>query len=149
MRQRGPWDTAQTAAFLDGALIPLRLSVVTGSGWPAVASLWFLPRDGALWCATTADSHVARTLRDNPRCAFEVAPERPPYHGVRGQALAEVLPDGKPLLAELLDRYGARAGHPFPEWLLARDVEEVRLRLVPQRLTAWDYRTRMAGAFPD
>lgn len=137
------------AAFLASALVPLRLATVSPEGWPSVTSLWFLYRDGALWCATTADAHVARVLGENPRCGFEVAPDRPPYRGVRGQALAEVLPDGMPLLAELLDRYGARPDHPFCRWLLGRDVEEVRLRLTPVRTSTWDYRRRMAGAFPD
>lgn len=148
MRRRGPWDSSEIEKFLTGAKIPLRLAVTGPSdGTPFVVSLWYLWRDGAFWCATPEKSAVVVALRQSPGCGFEVAGEIPPYHGVRGQGRASVTGDGSGLLRELYARYGGRPDHPFAEWLLNRDEPEAVIRIVPDRMTSWDFRARMGDAF--
>ncbi len=143
----GPWNAERVEQFLAETCIPLRLAWHGPSGFPVVASLWFLHRDAALWCATRPDAAVARHLRRDGRCAFEVAPDQPPYRGVRGAATATVDPaGGKALLEELLIRYTGGLDSSLARGLLARADDEVVLRLEPTRLTSWDYRERMADA---
>ena len=78
MQIRGPWSAEESVSFLRGSAIPLRLGVVRPDGGPLVLSLWFMPQDGAIWCATRRDAYVAGVLRCEPRCAFEVASDAPP-----------------------------------------------------------------------
>ncbi len=112
-----------------------------------VVSLWYLWRDGALWCASTDNAAVVKSLKKDPVCGFEVAREMPPYFGVRGQGRAEILDDGDGLLRELYARYGGAPDHGFADWLLNRDEREVAIRIAPDRMMSWDYRDRMRGAF--
>jgi len=41
MRLKGPWPNERVAAYLDEAVIPMRLAVASASGAPLVLSLWF------------------------------------------------------------------------------------------------------------
>jgi nitroimidazol reductase NimA-like FMN-containing flavoprotein (pyridoxamine 5'-phosphate oxidase superfamily) len=147
----GPWCASQVFAHLAGATLPLRLATASGRGGPLVASLWFLFDEGALWCATQAKARLAEVLWEEPRCAFEVAGDAPPYRGVRGQGRAELLPErGGEILARLIDRYLGRRDGPLAGWLLGRAGAEVAIRIEPRRLSSFDYTARMAseGAHP-
>jgi len=138
----GPWDADQIVEHLQASRIPLRLAC-TGTGFPLLASLWFLADEGALWAATRADAEVVRRLTANARCAFEVAADSPPYRGVRGFAEATVLPErGAAVLERLLTRYDQQ-GTDLARWLLGRAEDEVALRIAPVRWTSWDYANRM------
>ena len=91
--------------YLAEAIIPLRLSCIRPDGWPLVLSLWFIPLDGHLYCATQKPAKVVTYLNLNPKCGFEVASDLPPYCGVRGLAEAEIIPaQGPEILALLLQR---------------------------------------------
>jgi hypothetical protein len=140
----GPDSEDEAERYLRETVVPVRLACLTASGWPLVLSLWFLWRDGALWCASRPGARVVEHLGRDARCAFEVAREAPPYRGLRGQARATVLrAAGGPLLGELIDRYlGARTS-PLARRLLAGAADEVAIRVVPTRLTSWDYTARM------
>jgi len=145
-RISGPLDRDGVAAFLDGALIPLRLACVAPSGWPIVVSLWFARRGDELVCATQRSSSLVRALEHEPRCAFEIAGERPPYRGVRGRAHVAIESDeGLATLAELVSRYLGGTEGSFARWLLGRTSPEVVLRLDPVEVSSWDYSRRMQG----
>jgi len=144
---RGPWDRSQVADFLMATTVPVRLACNGGRGHPVLASLWFLYEEGRLWCATQADARLARLLGADPRCAFEVSLETPPYRGVRGQGRAELLEDrGAALLDRLLTRYGVDPGSSFADWLRGRAEHEVAIAIEPDSLVSWDYGRRMAAA---
>jgi len=133
--------------FYEETIIPLRLSCQTPSGWPVVLSLWYLFEAGALYCATPRSARVVEYLRAEPRCAFEVAADHPPYCGVRGQALASIDEQrGLEILERLLLRYTGSVDTPFARNLLNRTVAEVAIRLEPQRVYTWDFSARMAGS---
>lgn len=143
----GPWTARRAAEYLDEADIPLRLATLTSSGWPNVTSLWFVRDGDELLCATQRDAAVARALRRDSRCSFEVAGEEPPYFGVRGRATARVDSAGAgDVLAALIGRYVGGTHSGFARWLLSRAGDEVVLRLAPDRIVSWDYRARMADA---
>ncbi len=143
---RGPWSAAEIDAFLDDARIPIRLGCTGASGAPVVLSLWFLPRDGALWCATQRDARVVSFLSGDPRCAFEVAADTAPYRGVRGQGRASLdTARGPEVLRGLVDRYLGTEHSPFARWLLSRSENEVAIRIEPERLRSWDFTERMTA----
>ncbi len=147
MKLRGPWSEAEVRTFLAEAQIPLRLACQGQTGFPVLASLWFVPEDGVLWCATQESARTVRLLRDDPRCAFEVAPETPPYRGVRGPAEARIdAARGPEILERLIARYLGDDRSDFARWLLSRAESEVAIALEPRSLLSWDFGARMAGA---
>ena len=144
MQIKGPWSRGEVDAFLASARIPVRLAVNGASGHPVLASLWYLPQDDTLWCATQRGSRIVASLARDPRCAFEVASEAAPYRGVRGQALAS-LHDGRgeEILRLLIDRYLGDPSSRFARWLLGRARSETAIAVAPRTLLSWDYRERM------
>ena len=76
--------------YLDAVRIPIRIAAKTEEDWPLVMSLWFLHRDGLLYCATQKDAKIVRHIENDNRCAFEIAADEPPYCGIRGHARARI-----------------------------------------------------------
>jgi len=145
-RRRGPWSEVEIDAFLADARVPIRLACNGASGHPVLASLWFLPFEARLWCATPRSARVAVHLSRDPRCAFEVAGESPPYRGVRGQGRAALdARRGAEILRRLIHRYLPDPHSSFAGWLLARADREVAIAIDPSSLVSWDYRDRMGG----
>ena len=135
--------------YLQAIKIPLRLSCVDEAGWPVVLSLWFLYEDGSFYCATPERAKLVSYLRREPRCAFEVADDEPPYCGVRGRAVATIdLETGWQILERLLVRYIGGTDNPLAETLLSRDDPEVAIRLEPQTFHTWNFSQQMKGTTP-
>ncbi len=144
MHSKGPWSRREVDRFLADTHIPVRLAVNGASGHPVLASLWYTQLAGTLWCATQRGSSIARSLARDPRCAFEIAPEALPYHGVRGQALASLHDDrGEEILRLTIERYAGDVSSRFARWLLSRAESETAIALAPRTLVSWDYRERM------
>ncbi len=144
-KRSGPWDDTQIEHFLDTTRVPLRLALLRDDGWPWIVSLWFAREEGRLWCATAADSFLARRLERAPRCGFEVAPDAPPYSGVRGHADARLVPErGDEWLERLARRYLGDESSEFAQWLARQTRPETAICLEPHSLSTWDYRKRMS-----
>lgn len=125
----------------------MRLGANTASGFPVIVSLWFLHEGDELLAAVHRESRIAKRLRADRRCAFEVSPNEPPYRGVRGQAMASLAPEGADaLLGRLLDRYLGSSDSSLGRFLLARADEELVVRLRPSWIGTWDYSERMEDA---
>ena len=147
MRQKGPWSTDQIQHFLQDVRIPLRIACNGASGFPVLASLWFVPEGGKLWCATQRRARVVSLLTRDPRCAFEVSVETPPYRGVRGKGVATLHDDrGEEILRVLIDRYLGSTDSKLASFLLARVEQETAIAIEPQTLVSWDYQERMGAA---
>ena len=141
----GPWDLPGIQGFLDSTVIPMRLAT-QGSAWPLVQSLWFLFDDSALWCCTQQDSVVATRLRNEPRCAFEIAGDDPPYRGVRGRGVASLDPrPAADVLERLIARYLDGGESPLASWLRSRVSDEVAIRIGSLTVSSWDYSSRMGS----
>ena len=140
----GPWDMHKIGTYLDTSVVPLKLAIISARGWPVIASLWFLYEDGMIICASKEKSRVVQILKENNKCAFEVSPDAPPYHGIRGQGLAVLGhdPSGN-TLENLHDRFLGNSKTPFKAWLMRGASEEVIIRIKPSNLMSWDYRNRM------
>ena len=144
-RLSGPWDLARIHKHLDDTVIPIRLSCNRRSGFPLVASHWFMRKDDSIWCAVQEGSAVARALRRDARCGFEVSGDQPPYFGVRGSALVNLHENlGGDALRELLARYHGNLRSRFAQWLMGRAETEVAIELRPTAYYSWDYRARMS-----
>jgi len=141
---KGPWTHAQVHDYLTTCVFPLRLACVAGDGFPRVVSVWYHYSDGSFYCVSHRASQLIALLRESDRVGFEVAPNEPPYHGVRGQGLATLSDEGAgEALEHLLQRYLGSGNSSLGEWLLSRREEEILIRIQPQRLFSWDYRERM------
>jgi hypothetical protein len=147
MKRKGPWSENEIERFIQETRVPLRLACNGASGHPVIASLWFLPRDGTMWCATQRTASVVSHLRRDRCCAFEVAPETAPYRGVRGQALAELHDErGEEILRLLIDRYLEDPNSRLARWLLSRARQDTAIAIEPLTLLSWDFRERMGDA---
>jgi hypothetical protein len=143
---RGPFAPSEVDAFLDDAVIPMRLAAVGPTGWPLVISLWFLRHGDEILAATRPTSTLVAFLAQEPRCGFEIAGDEPPYKGVRGRA--DVIVDdhaGGPVLELLLTKYLGGTSSPLARNLMANASDEVCLRLRPRSIISWDFTTRMSG----
>jgi len=146
MKRAGVWSDNETRIYLEQAIMPVRLAVQNKRG-PLVLSLWFIPIEGSLWCATSGSARLIEYLRAEPRCGFEVAADTPPYRGVRGQGVAQLHPrEGASILLRLLDRYSIGLESPLARNLLSRADQEIAIAIEPVTLTSWDFTVRMKGA---
>jgi hypothetical protein len=146
LSSRSAWGIEQVEEFLRTYLAPLRVATQDGSGYPMLCSLWFAYQDGRILCATKRDARVARALDRHPRCAFELAPNEPPYYGVRGRGTASISAEGAvELLGDLIDRYLGTRDSDLARWLLGNADDEVRLVISIDWITSWDYTSRMGG----
>ena len=143
-KMKGPWSEQEITGFLTDTRFPLRLSCVGEDGYPRVVSVWFMYLEGKLFCASHSSSQLVSLLGTNHRVGFEIAPNEPPYYGVRGQGDA-LLADsgGAQMLEGLLVRYLGGLDSPLAKWLLSRSNDEVLITITPCRWFSWDYRERM------
>jgi nitroimidazol reductase NimA-like FMN-containing flavoprotein (pyridoxamine 5'-phosphate oxidase superfamily) len=133
-------------AYLDAVRIPLRLACKTKTGWPVVVSLWFLHQNEFLYCATQKTAKIVEYLMTDARCAFEIAEDRPPYCGIRGQARANIDENiGKEILEKLLLRYLGDTSNDLAKKLLAKSETEVAIVLEPRHIVSWDFSNRMSN----
>lgn len=139
------WSLSQIGQFLTGQVIPIRLAVFDDD-YPLICSVWFIwdPETEELLCASHEGSYLVSKLKKNNRIGFEVAPEAPPYKGVRGKAKVSLVREGvADVLPRLIDRYLADRNDSLAKWLLSRVEEEYLLRIKPEWVTSWDYSARM------
>lgn len=146
---KSAWSGARVESFLSTYRAPLRVAVQAENGFPLLCSLWFAYEEGRILCATQRDAALVRHLERNDACAFELAPNEPPYFGVRGRGRAEITPDGATeQLERLIDRYLGDRKSSLAAWLLGRADQEIGLVIEPVWITSWDYSERM-GASPE
>ena len=137
-------DLTEVKTYLEQAKIPLRLACKTKSGWPMAVSLWFKHQNGKLYCATQKSARLVAYLQNDPRCAFEIAADLPPYCGVRGQAIARVDESiGPNVLEQLLVRYLGGVDSALAQSLIAKSENEVAIILKPVKIFTWDFSSRM------
>ena len=144
MNISGKWDLNTVENYLNGSSVPMRLSVITSSGYPLVVSMWFVYENGALWCAAQEDSALVRHIMNNENCGFEIAPNEPPYMGVRGRGIAAInYAEGPSRLKILIDKYLDEKNSGLSKWLMDRSDNEVAIQITPECFYSWDYSERM------
>jgi|TARA_B110000196_G_C21094218_1_gene639158 hypothetical protein len=139
------WDLPAITRFLGATAIPIRIAV-NQDAFPVICSLWyaFNTEKNAFICVSHESSHLIELLQKDVHCAFEVAPNEPPYCGVRGQGLATVTREGAgDALQALIDRFLGDGNQSLARWLLGRADEEYLIQLTPIWISSWDYGNRM------
>ena len=130
--------------YLNQSLIPIRVSGTTKSGWPFVLSLWYVQIKDKIYLATIKTAKIVEYLSNNPKCAFEIASDNPPYCGIRGQARAKIIESkGDQILEILLKRYLGNKDNPLAKKLSNRSVPEVAIELTPLNVYKWNFSKRM------
>jgi len=130
--------------FIQKMEIPLRLSCLTQSGWPMIVSLWYLYQDGKFYLATPKKAKIVGYLSNEPRCAFEISNEKPPYRGIRGQGRSKIdMEKGGEILEILIERYLGNLNTPLAKELLSKRKNEVAIEITPYRMFTWDFTERM------
>jgi nitroimidazol reductase NimA-like FMN-containing flavoprotein (pyridoxamine 5'-phosphate oxidase superfamily) len=143
---KGPWDQAQVDSFLRNSTFPLRLACVAEDGFPRVVSVWYGYDGQHLRCVSHRSSQLVNLLERCDRVGFELAPNEPPYHGVRGQGIARLDADADGVvLRQMLQRYLGGTTSKLASWLLSRAEDEMLITIEPLRLFSWDYRERMGA----
>jgi len=141
---KGPWDRDQINSFLQHSTFPLRLACVAADGFPRVVSVWYGYDGERFCCVSHRSSQLVSLLQRSERVGFEIAPNEPPYCGVRGQGVARLDSDADgAVLGRMLARYLGGADSKLGNWLLSRAEDEVLITIEPLRLFSWDYRERM------
>lgn len=142
---KGPWSQGDIEDFLEQCHYPVRLACVGADGYPRVVSVWFHYAGGRMYCVSHRSSGLIRMLRNSGRVGFEVAPNEPPYRGVRGQGDATVSEEGGgDVLVGLLEHYLGGVDSQLASWLLSRSEDELLITITPTRWFSWDYTERMA-----
>ena len=138
------WSKDEIFKYLDSADTPIRISCNDRDDYPVICSLWFIHQDGVLWAASHRNSHIIKTLGNNPRIGFEVATNEYPYHGVRGKANITLLEDNSTnILEKVIDKYLQGSNKKLSSWLVSRKKDEYAIKICPVSINSWDFSKRM------
>ena len=132
-------------ALLPDSKIPVRIAFIKPNGIPSVISLWFEQIDGKIYCATQKSAKIVSYLENNPACGFEIATDKPPYKGIRGQGTAKITNNGKEILDILIDKYLGDKESTLSKYLKTNSNTEVTIEITPQKIFRYDYSKRMKG----
>jgi nitroimidazol reductase NimA-like FMN-containing flavoprotein (pyridoxamine 5'-phosphate oxidase superfamily) len=124
--------------------VPLRLACLTSSGWPMIVPLWFTFLNNRLYCATQENAKIISYLKKDPRCAFDISTENPPYKGMRGQGKIKINKDCSTEVLEIvIQKYLRNKYKNLTEYLLKKKENEVAIEIIPIKTFYWDYTNRM------
>lgn len=143
-------NSKNTIQYLIDSDIPIRLACLSTSNYPIVVSLWYVYIDEKFYCATQNKAKIIRYLRCSPKCGFEIAGDRFPYHGIRGYGNASILKDrGEDILRMLLQKYfkGKEKSRLYKLLLSEKHLQnEVAIEIEPFTIFEWDYKERMTDS---
>jgi PPOX class probable F420-dependent enzyme len=134
-----PFQGQALRSFLDEVRL-CHWATMGPDGRPRVRPLWYLYADRAFWFTTRMQ--VRRTGADveaGSTVAVSIASEERPYRAVIAFGMPEVWEeDRERWLERIATRYGEAEGR---RWLggAFKEPDRVVLRLVPDRVLAWDY----------
>jgi PPOX class probable F420-dependent enzyme len=121
-------------------------ATVGPDGEPNVRPLWYLYADRAFWFTTRLEvRRTGRDITEGSSVAVSIASQDRPYRAVVAYGRPEVWEEDRDAwLERIATRYGEREGR---EWLegAMKEQDRVVLRLVPDRVIAWDYGRRDYG----
>lgn len=126
--------------------IPIRIACVKANGIPAILSLWYVIIDEKIYCATQKNAKIVTYLEKNPFCGFEIASDKPPYKGVRGEGTVKILQSkGNEILEILIDKYLGKKESALSKFLAKNSYNEVAIEIIPKKNFHYDYSERMRG----
>lgn len=129
---------------IDDTKIPIRVAFIKPDGSPNILSLWYEQIDGKIYCATKKTAKIVSYLEQNPNCGFEIATDKPPYKGSRGNGIAKILyNDGERILSLLINKYLGEKKSTLSEYLKNNLKSEIAIEITPQKIFNYDYSKRM------
>lgn len=124
--------------------IPIRLAFIKSNGMPSVISLWYVCIDGKIHCATQKTAKIVSFLQNNQTCGFEIAADKSPYKGVRGEGTVKILSEkGQDVLDILIRKYLGKKESMLSKFLGKNSKTEVAIEITPQKIFNYDYSKRM------
>jgi PPOX class probable F420-dependent enzyme len=134
-----PLDGDRLMAFLEEVRL-CHWATVGSDGRPRVRPLWYLYADRAFWFTTRMEARrTGADVAAGSEVAVSIASEERPYRAVLLHGTPQVWEgDRETWLERIATRYGEAEGR---RWLAGarKEPDRVVLRLVPERLLAWDY----------
>ena len=126
--------------------IPIRLAFIKPNGSPSIISLWYADINSKIYCATQKSAKIIDYIKINPTCGFEIAADKPPYKGSRGEGIAKVLPaKGQEILEILIRKYLGENESTLSKFLKRNSKTEIAIEITPQKIFRYDYSKRMEG----
>jgi len=129
--------------LLPDSKIPIRIAFIKLSGAPGVISLWFEQIDGKIYCATQKSAKIVSHLKNNPVCGFEIAADKPPYKGIRGEGTVKITNNGNTILDILIKKYLGEKESTLSKYLKTNSNTEVAIEITPHKISNYDYSKRM------
>ena len=136
--------TQEIDKFISDSKIPIRIAFMKSTDLPAVISLWYVCKDGKIYCAAQKTAKIVSYLQKNPVCGFEIAADKPPYKGMRGEGTAIILNEtGAYVLELLMEKYLGKKESTLSKFLRDNSKTEVAIEITPQKIFHYDYSKRM------
>jgi hypothetical protein len=130
--------------FIPDKKIPIRVAFMKSSGIPTVVSLWYMYSDGKIYCATQKTAKIVSYIQKNPVCGFEIAADKPPYKGIRGEGIVKILNEtGEYVLGILINKYLGEKESTLSKLLRKNSKTEIAIEITPQKIFNYDYSKRM------
>jgi nitroimidazol reductase NimA-like FMN-containing flavoprotein (pyridoxamine 5'-phosphate oxidase superfamily) len=137
-------DNHEIDKFIPDSKIPIRIGFIKGNCTPTVVSLWYVCKDGKIYCATQKTAKIVSYLQKNPICGFEIAADKPPYKGIRGEGTVQILNEtGVYVLDLLMEKYLKGKESILSKLLRNNSKTEVAIEITPQKVFHYDYSKRM------
>jgi nitroimidazol reductase NimA-like FMN-containing flavoprotein (pyridoxamine 5'-phosphate oxidase superfamily) len=139
-------DNDEIDKFIPDSKIPIRIGFIKGNCTPAVVSLWYVCKDAKIYCATQKTAKIVSHLQKNPICGFEIAADKPPYKGIRGEGTVQILNEtGAYVLDLLMEKYLKGKESTLSKLLRDNSKTEVAIEITPKKVFHYDYSKRMKG----
>ena len=130
------------------------ISSIGPRGWPHSMPMWFVVRDGDIWCWTYAKSQKIKNLERDPRATLlvETGHEYQELRGIQIEAEVELIRDTDEVFefAKLLTVRYAEGLTELPEGadvaLRAQAPKRVAMHFKPVRTATWDHR-KLGGGY--
>ena len=137
-------DSKKIDHIVPDTKIPIRLGYIKPNGNPAIISLWYVCIEDMIYCATQKTAKIVSYLEKKPVCGFEIAGDKPPYKGVRGEGTVKILDEkGMEILDILIDKYLGKKESTLSRFLKNNSKTEVAIEITPQKIFNYDYTKRM------
>ena len=132
--------------FISNSKIPIRIAFMKSPNVPAVISLWYVCNDDKIYCATQKSAKIVLYFKKNSTCGFEIASDKPPYKGIRGEGIIKILDEtGAYVLDLLIEKYLGEKESKLSKFLRNNSKTEVALEITPKKIFHYDYSKRMKG----
>ena len=123
-------------------------------GWPHSMPMWFVVRDGDIWCWTYGKSQKIKNLERDPRATLlvEAGHEYQELRGIQIEAEAELIRDTdagrrvRQAADPALRRRARRAAEDAEAALRAQAPKRVAMHFKPVRTATWDHR-KLGGTY--